>query len=107
MARPRFRSQVEELICRFRRDQTANIAVIFTVACIPLISAIGCAVDYSLATRMRTKLQAAADAASVASISQKSPGYTAASAMTGDGPVTAAATDANKVFDGNMYGISG
>jgi len=73
----------------------------------PLLLGIGCAVDYSLATRMRAKLQSAADAASVASISQKSPGYIAAIAMTGNGSVTAGVTDANNVFNGNMSGISG
>jgi Flp pilus assembly protein TadG len=95
------------LIGRFRKDRRGNIAVVFAIALLPILSAIGCAVDYSLATRMRAKLQAAADAAGVASIAQKSPGYTAAAAMTGDGSVTAAVTDANKVFDGNMSGIAG
>ena len=95
------------LIGRFRNDPRGNIAVIFAIALLPILSAIGCAVDYSLATRMRAKLQAAADAAGVASIAQKSPGFTAAAAMTGDGSVTAAVTDANNVFDGNMSGITG
>jgi Flp pilus assembly protein TadG len=95
------------LIGRFRKDQRGNIAVIFTIALLPILTAIGCAVDYSLATRMRAKLQAAADAASVASIALKSPGYTAAAAMTGDGSVSAAVTDANNVFNGNMSAITG
>jgi Flp pilus assembly protein TadG len=77
------------LIDRFRRDKRANVAMIFGITAIPLISAIGCAVDYSMATRMRAKMQSAADAASVASLSQKSAGYTAAAAMTGNGSVTA------------------
>ena len=91
----------------FRRNRSGNIAVIFGIACVPLISAVGCAVDYSMATRMRAKLQSAADGASVAAISQKSPGFLAASAMTGDGAVTAGVTDANNVFDGNMNGMTG
>jgi Flp pilus assembly protein TadG len=95
------------LIGRFRKDRHGNIAVIFAIALLPILTAVGSAVDYSLATRMRAKLQAAADAAGVASIAQKSPGYVAAAAMTGDGSVTAAVTDANKVFDGNMNGITG
>lgn len=94
-------------IGRFRREKSGNIAVIFALALLPVLAAIGTAVDYSLATRMRAKLQSAADAASVASISQKSPGFTAAAAMTGDGSVTAAITDANNVFDGNMSGVTG
>src|SRR6266436_4751826 len=95
------------LIDRFRRDKRANVAMIFGIAVVPLISAMGCAVDYSMANRMRAKLQSAADAASVASLSQKSPGYIAAAAMTGDGSVSAGVTDANKVFDGNMSPITG
>src|ERR1700692_1792906 len=95
------------LMRRFCSDRRANIAVIFAIACVPLISAVGCAVDYSLATRMKAKLQSAADAAGVASISQNSPGYLAAVAMSGNGTVTAGVTDANKVFDGNVSTDSG
>jgi Flp pilus assembly protein TadG len=95
------------LIGRFRKDRRGNIAVIFAIALLPILTAIGSATDYSLASRMRAKLQAAADAAGVASIAQKSPGFIAAAAMTGDGSITAAVTDANNVFDGNMNGITG
>jgi Flp pilus assembly protein TadG len=94
-------------IGRFRRDSRGNIAVIFGMSVIPILSAVGCAVDYSLATRMRAKLQSAADAASVASISQKSPGYNAAVLMTTDGSVTAGVTDAKNIFNGNMSGVNG
>src|SRR6266436_3779810 len=95
------------LIDRFRRDKRANVAMIFGIAVVPLISAMGCAVDYSMATRMRAKLQSAADAASVASLSQKSAGYTAAAAMTGNGSVAAGVTEANNIFDGNVGSITG
>jgi Flp pilus assembly protein TadG len=98
---------IKQYLSRFRRDKRGNVAIIFTVAAIPLISAIGCAVDYSLATRMKAKLQSAADAASIAALSQKSPGFLAASVMTGNGSVTAGVTDANNVFDANMNGITG
>ena len=72
-----------------------------------MISALGCAVDYSLATRMKAKMQAAADAASIASLSQKSPGFLAASVMTGNGTVDNGVTDAKNVFDSNMNGVGG
>ena len=94
-------------VSRFRRDRRGNVAIIFAIAAIPLISAIGCAVDYSSATRMKAKLQTAADAAGIAALSQKSPGFLAASVMTGNGTVTAGVTDANNVFDANMSGITG
>src|ERR1700737_5668984 len=107
MSAPPFAKRVTALISRFRRDKKANIAVIFAIALIPILTALGCAVDYSLATRMKAKLQSAADAASVAAISQKSPGVIAAAAMSGNGSVPAGVTDANNVFNGNMSGITG
>ena len=99
--------RLKQYLTRFRRDRRGNVAAIFAITAIPLISAIGCAVDYSLATRMKAKLQTAADAAGIAALSQKSPGFLAASVMTGNGTVTAGVTDANNVFDANMSGITG
>jgi Flp pilus assembly protein TadG len=97
---------LSDLLTRFRRDRSGNIAVTFALVCVPLISAVGCGVDYSVATRIRAKLQSAADAASVAAISQKSPGFTAAAVMTSDGTIAAGVTDANAVFDGNVFGTN-
>jgi Flp pilus assembly protein TadG len=94
------------LMNRFRSDKRGNIAVIFAIATVPLISAIGCAIDYSEATRIKAKMQSAADAAAVASISQNSVGWLAASTMTTDGPVTAAQTDATRIYDGNLTNLS-
>ena len=99
--------RLQQYVSRFCRDRRGNVAIIFTIAAIPLISAIGCGVDYSLATRMKAKLQTAADAASIAALSQKSPGFIAASLMTGNGSVDNGVTDANNVFDSNMNGIIG
>jgi Flp pilus assembly protein TadG len=95
------------LIDRFRRDQRGNIAVIFVIACVPLISAVGCAVDYTRATQLQSKLQAAIDAASVGSIAKLSPAFIAAGTMTVDGPIPAGVTDATNIFNGNMSGVSG
>jgi Flp pilus assembly protein TadG len=92
---------------RFRRDQRGNIAVIFALACVPLISAIGCAVDYARATQIQSKLQAAADAASVGSIAKQSPAFIAAGSMTSDGSIPAGVTDATNIFQGNMSGVTG
>ena len=98
---------LQQYVSRFCRDRRGNVAIIFAIAAIPLISAVGCAVDYSQATRMKTKLQTAADAAGIAALSQKSPGFVAASAMTGNGSVADGVADANNVFDANMNGITG
>jgi Flp pilus assembly protein TadG len=94
------------LVNRFRKDKRGNIAVIFAIACVPLISAVGCAIDYSEAARIRSKMQSAADAAAVASISQQSPGWLAASTMTGNGVVTVAQTEATNIFNGNVNASS-
>jgi Flp pilus assembly protein TadG len=102
-----FAGRLATLVGRFRRDSSGNIAVIFVIALLPILAGIGCATDYSMATRIKSKMQSAADAASVASLSQQSPGFIAAAAMTTDGSVTAAVTDANNVFNGNMNGVTG
>jgi Flp pilus assembly protein TadG len=106
MSVPQFAGRFAALISRFRRDKKANIAVIFAIAILPVLSFVGAAVDYSLATRMKAKLQSAADAASVAAISKNSIGYNAAALMSGDGPVPIAVTDANNVFNGNLANMN-
>jgi Flp pilus assembly protein TadG len=92
---------------RFRDDRSGNIAVLFALALVPVISAIGCAVDYSRAAQLRTKLQAAVDAASVGSIAKTSPAYIAAGSMTANGPIPVGVTDATRLFNGNMSGVPG
>jgi Flp pilus assembly protein TadG len=107
MLEPRFQNRATALISRFRRNSRGNVAVIFTIALLPILTAIGCASDYSLTTRMKAKMQSAADAASVASISQKSAGYIAATTMTGNGSVAVAVTDAQNIFNGNLAAVTG
>ena len=74
---------------RFVREKRGNVAVIFALCCVPLITVVGCAVDYSRATQVRSKLQAAADAASVGSVAKASPAFIAAGSMTADGAIPA------------------
>src|SRR5206468_3420102 len=95
------------LLNRFKTDSRGNIAVILAIAVLPIVGAIGCAVDYSLASRIRSKLQSAADAASVAAIARNSAGYNAALSMTQSGSVAAGVTDANAVFNGDVATFSG
>ncbi|MBV9201540.1 MAG: pilus assembly protein, partial [Alphaproteobacteria bacterium] len=99
--------RITALISRFRRDTRANIAVLFAIATIPILTAVGCATDYSIAARMKTKLQSAADTASLASVSVNSAGWTAATQMTSNGSVGAGVTEANNVFNGNAATFSG
>ncbi len=95
------------LLDRFRRDRAANVAVTFAIVCVPLISAIGCGVDYSRANQIRSKLQGAVDAASVGSVARTSPAFLAAGSMTADGPIDVGTTDAQNIFNGNVNGTSG
>jgi Flp pilus assembly protein TadG len=95
------------LMNRFRSDRRGNIAVLFTLALLPILSAIGCVVDYSRASQLKSKLQSAIDAASVGSIAKQSPAFIAAGSMTGNGPIPAGVTDATNIFNGNMWGVAG
>lgn len=101
------RAALSTIIRRFVDDRRGNIAVIFTLACVPLITAVGCAVDYSRATQTRSKLQAAADAASVGSIAKASPAFKAAGTMTSDGSISVGVTDAANIFNANRANLTG
>ncbi|MBI5260532.1 MAG: pilus assembly protein [Bradyrhizobium sp.] len=94
-------------ISRFSRDQRGNIAVIFALSCVPLITVVGCAVDYARANQLYSKLQTAADAASVGALARTSPAFLAAGSMVSDGEIEAGSTDANKIFAGNLANASG
>jgi len=100
-------SKLSRIAARFRQDRSGNIAVIFGIALVPIVSGVGCAIDYSRASALRAKLQAAADAASVGAVSRTSPAYVAAGAMSGDGTIDAGASDAQKLFIGNMANETG
>jgi Flp pilus assembly protein TadG len=102
MAKAGFAGCLMGLARRFRSDKRGNIAITFTLALLPILSAIGAVTDYSMASRMRAKMQSAADAAAVASISKNSAGFVAASTMTGNGTISAGLTDANNLFCGNL-----
>ncbi len=104
MAKAGFAGFLTTQLRRFRSDKRGNIAITFTLALLPILSAIGAVTDYSMASRMRAKMQSAADAAAVASISKNSAGYIAATTMTGTGTLSipAGLTDANNIFCGNL-----
>jgi Flp pilus assembly protein TadG len=102
MAKAGSTSFLTALLRRFRSDKRGNIAITFTLALLPILSAIGAVTDYSMASRMRAKMQSAADAAAVASISKNSAGYLAATTMTGDGSIANGLSDANNLFCGNL-----
>ncbi|MBI5131605.1 MAG: pilus assembly protein [Rhodopseudomonas palustris] len=57
------------LLRRFGRDRSGNIAVIFAIALLPILGLIGAAIDYAMANRIRTKLEAAQDSAVLLAVS--------------------------------------
>ena len=56
-----FNQIVRHSLERFVQSQDGNIAVIFGIAVIPLISFVGAAIDYSRANAARSSMQAALD----------------------------------------------
>ena len=94
------------LFRRFRSDRRGAITPTFALMMIPLMAAIGSAVDYGMAAKVRTQLLAAADAASVGSVGKASPALSAAALMSSDGDIAAGSTDATTIFNAEIIGIS-
>jgi Flp pilus assembly protein TadG len=87
---------------RFAPDCRGGVTPMFALLFIPLIAAIGAAVDYSMAAKVRSQLLAAADAASVGSVAKTSAALSAAAVMSGDGAIPAGSTDATKIFNAQL-----
>ncbi len=100
-------ARLRTLAKKFGRNRRGNVAVIAGLAAIPLISAVGCAIDYSYASMIKTKLQGAADAATLATVSNNSPVVTTAKGMSGSGTVTGGATYALNFFQAETPAFSG
>ena len=93
---------VQNLIASFRLSERGNVAIICALTALPLLAAAGCAIDYSIASLIRTKLQAAADAATLAAVSVNSPAMATAKQMTGGGTVSGGSTAAVNYFNANL-----
>ena len=91
----------------FVGNRRGNVAMITALTAIPLVSAVGCAIDYSYASMIKTKLQAAADAATLGTVSNNSPVVTTAKAMTGSGTVSGGSTYAQNFFTSDSSAFSG
>jgi hypothetical protein len=87
------------------RDRSGNFGITTALIAAPLIGGGGMAVDLAYALDQRTALMAAADAAALGALSEKSPGVAAALAMGGDGTVTIGANDALSLFRGQMANV--
>src|SRR5262249_9161165 len=85
----------------FRKNTRGNIAIITGVAALPLVAALGCVVDYTMATSARTKFQAGIDSAPLAAGSSNSPLVPPPENMTGDGAVANGTTYLTNFFNAN------
>lgn len=95
-------ARLRTLLASFRANKRGNVAVISALACLPMMAAVGCVIDYSNASMIKTKLQAAADSAALATVSVNSPVVATAKAMTGSGTVSGGSTFANNFFNANL-----
>lgn len=88
---------------RFRRDQRGNIAIIFAIACVPVLAFVGAGIDYSMANKIRTKMRQALDEAVLAGVAA---GKTALdSGANQDTAITKAQDAAANYFAGNTVGL--
>lgn len=83
---------------QFCRNRSGNFGIMTALLMVPLVGVAGLAIDLSNALSTRTQLFAAADAAAVGSLAEKSPGVAAAMAMSSDGTVPIASSDATSLF---------
>jgi Flp pilus assembly protein TadG len=95
-------ARLRALVAAFRSNRRGNVAIITAIAAIPIVAAVGCVVDYSTASLIKTKLQAAADAAALATISHNSSIVSTAQNMSGNGAVSGGSTAAVNYFNANL-----
>ncbi len=95
-------ARMRALVRNFGRNRRGNVAVISALAALPMVAAVGCVIDYSTAAMVKTKLQAAADAASLATVSVNSSVISTAKKMSGSGTVSGGSTFATNFFNANL-----
>ena len=100
-------ARVRTLAGEFGSARRGNSAIIFGIAALPIISAVGCVIDYSFASMIKTKLQAAADAATLATVSNNSPIVITAKSMSGNGSVSGGSTYLQNFFNEDTSAFTG
>ena len=74
-------SSAKQALHRLTKNQSGNIAVLFALALLPIMSFVGAAVDYAMASNVRTKLQSAQDSAVLNAVSKAASTLTAQQAQ--------------------------
>ncbi len=90
------------LFARLTGDRNGNIAITFAILIVPVLLAVGAALDYSMAYDVRQRLQHAADAAAISAIAEQSPGVIASLQSGNSGHLELATKDAQAWFDAEM-----
>src|SRR3954462_8169210 len=106
----RFRD-LRNLLNEFGRAREGNLAVIFALSALPLIAAIGAAVDFSKVSDVRTQMQNALDAAALAGVMQASASQVSTAGQVFDGDfsgtyATTAARSFTQNADGSLSGTA-
>src|SRR5579885_3275689 len=83
---PMFSVFFRRTVRRFVRAEEGNIAVIFGIAIIPILAAVGAAIDYARAATARTQMQNALDSTALMLSRDLSSGVIAASDIPTKGP---------------------
>lgn len=86
----------------FLESTSGHFGILSAVLAVPLIAAVGVAVDYSYSLERREVFQNAADAAALSVLSQSSPTMKAALAMNSDGEVAMGSAEALNVFKAQL-----
>jgi Flp pilus assembly protein TadG len=89
---------------RFRHDRAGNVAMMFALALVPILACVGAAIDYSMASNQRTKVQAALDQAILAGVIAGKQALDGGSGK--KEAIAAAEAAAEKFFTANLNGIS-
>lgn len=89
-------------IRRFLTDRSGIFAAVAAIMLVPLLLAVGLAIDFMMISNTRAKLQMAADAAAVGAVSTSSPGFQAAGDVGKDGTINVAVKDALRLFEAQM-----
>ncbi|GLH77992.1 membrane protein [Bradyrhizobium sp. SSBR45G] len=89
---------------RFGHDQRGNIAILFAITCVPVLAFVGAGVDYSMANRLRAKLQLAIDEAVLAGVAAGKAALDSGASQAS--AIAKAQAAASSFFAGNTAGIS-
>ncbi len=95
------------LLRKFIQNRSGNYAMMMGLLSLPLFGAVGIAVDYSQASRVRSLLADAADAAALGAVSRGSPTYKNGGVFTASWTEQDAKDDALNLFNAYIVNKSG